>query len=75
MDQDGWKVVKPFVAETHLPYRMLLADAGVAQRYGIQAMPDTFLIDRKGRVAAIYRAGIVNRDDIEANVKKLLAER
>lgn len=73
MDEGGWKVVKPFLAETHPPYRMLLADAATAQRYEIQSLPDTFLIDRQGRVAAVYRAGLVNRDDVEANIKALLA--
>ena len=31
-------------------------------------MPDTFLIDRKGRIAAAY-AGLVDKDDVEANIK------
>jgi cytochrome c biogenesis protein CcmG/thiol:disulfide interchange protein DsbE len=48
MDEDGWKAVKPFLAEHRIPYRMLLGDASTAQSYGIQGMPDTFLIDRRG---------------------------
>ncbi len=38
-------------------------------------MPDTFLIDRRGRVAAAYIAGLVDKDNVESNVSTLLAER
>jgi peroxiredoxin len=75
MDEDGWKAVTPFLAEHRVPYRMLLGDESIAQSYGIQGMPDTFLIDRQGRLAAAYMAGIVDRDDIEANIKTVLSRR
>ena len=75
MDEGGWNVVKPFLAETHVPYRMLLGDDPIAQRYGIQNLPDTFLIDRQGRVAAAYMAGLVDKDDVEVNIKGLLSNR
>jgi len=74
LDEDGWKVLKPFLAEHQIPYRMLLGDDATAKRYGIDNMPDTFLIDRQGRVAAAYRAGLVDRDDVERNIKALLAK-
>ena len=35
-------------------------------------MPDTFLIEREGRIAAAYKAGLVDRENIEANIKVLL---
>jgi len=50
----------------------VLGDDAMAKRYGIASMPDTFLIDRQGRVAAAYRAGIVNNDNREANIKAML---
>jgi peroxiredoxin len=74
MDEGGWNVVKPFLAETHVPYRILLGDDATAQRYGIQNLPDTFLIDRQGRVAAAYTAGLVDKSDVEANIRALLSE-
>jgi len=74
LDEDGWKVLKPFLAEHKIPYRMLLGDDATAKQYGIDNMPDTFLIDRKGKVAAAYRAGLVDRDDVERNIKALLAK-
>ena len=75
LDEGGWDVLKPFLAKTHVPYRMLLGDGVTAQRYGIQNMPDTFLIDRQGRVAAAYIAGLVDKDNIETNISALLSER
>jgi cytochrome c biogenesis protein CcmG/thiol:disulfide interchange protein DsbE len=73
LDEDGWKVLKPFLAEHNVPYRMLLGDEATARRYGIQNMPDTFLIDQKGKVAASYIAGVVDRENIEANIRTLLS--
>ena len=75
MDESGWTVVKPFLAKTHVPYPTLLGDDPTAQRFGIQSLPDTFLIDRSGRVAAAYKARLVDKNDIEANIKALLSER
>jgi cytochrome c biogenesis protein CcmG/thiol:disulfide interchange protein DsbE len=75
LDEGGWDVLKPFLAKSHVPYRMLLGDDATAQRYGIQSMPDTFLIDRQGRVAAAYLADLVDKDNIELNINALLSER
>ncbi len=75
LDDGGWKVVKPFLAHTKVPYRMLLGDDATAKRYGIDAMPDTFLIDQQGKIAAAYTGGLVDRNDVEANIRALLAAR
>jgi peroxiredoxin len=72
LDEGGWDVLKPFLAKSHVPYRMVLGDDSTAQHYGISNMPDTFLIDSHGRVAAAYLAGLVDREDMEANIKALL---
>jgi peroxiredoxin len=74
LDDKGWTVVKPFLAETHVRYRMVLGNDAMAQQYGIETMPDTFLIDRRGRIAAAYRGGLVDRQNVEDNIKRLLAE-
>jgi len=54
---------------------MLLGDEPTAQQYGVQNLPDTFLIDRQGRVAAAYMAGLVDKGDVEVNIKALLSRR
>jgi peroxiredoxin len=74
MDEGGWKVLKPFLAETHVPYQILLGDDAMSKRYGIESMPDTFLIDQEGKVAAAYLGGLVDKDNVEANIKALLSK-
>jgi peroxiredoxin len=75
LDEDGWKVLRPFLEQHKIPYTMLLGDDPMSKRYGIANLPDTFLIDRRGRVAALYKEGLVDKDNVEANIKTLLAER
>lgn len=74
LDDEGWKVVKPFIQTADVPYTIVLGDQATTKEYGIVNMPDTFLIDRHGRIAAKY-AGLVSREDVEANLRKMLAER
>lgn len=74
MDDEGWKVVTPFVKSAGVPYRIVLGNQATAKEYGIFNMPDTFLIDRKGRIAAAY-SGMVNRDDLEKNITAVLKEK
>jgi thiol-disulfide isomerase/thioredoxin len=74
LDEEGWKVVKPFLKEVGVPYRIALGNDSTAKDYSIQNMPDTFLIDRDGRVAAKY-VGVVDKADIENNIRSILAQR
>ena len=74
LDDGGWNVVKPFLTHANISYQILLGDNPTAQKYRIQSMPDTFLIDKKGRVAAAYTAGVVDKADVEANIKAILSQ-
>lgn len=74
LDVEGWKVVKPFVAKAAVPYRILLGNDTSAQAYGISNMPDTFLIDQHGRIAATY-LGMVDKEGLERNIQKLLTQK
>jgi len=73
LDNEGWTVVRPFISSTKIPYRIVLGDDAIAKKYGIENMPDTFLIDREGRIAAAY-TGLVDRKDVEANIQQLLSK-
>ncbi|HEX4276567.1 MAG TPA: TlpA disulfide reductase family protein [Bryobacteraceae bacterium] len=70
---EAWARVKPFVRSQQLNYAILMGDDRVTKAYDIQAMPATYLIDKTGRIAATY-VGVVDRNDIEANIKMLLNE-
>jgi peroxiredoxin len=74
MDEGGWSVVKPFLADTKVPYPVLLGDDPTSQRYGIQSLPDTFLIDRHGNIAAAY-TGLVDKDNLQANIEAAFSKR
>ena len=71
--EQAWKQVNPFVAGNHMNYPILMADDAVERAYAMQNLPATVLVDKSGRVAANY-VGVVNKDDVESNIKKLLAE-
>jgi peroxiredoxin len=52
-DADGHSVVAPFVAQLHLSFPILLdPDGQVVSRYRVTGYPESFVIDRDGRVLA-----------------------
>ena len=71
---EAWSLVNPFVEAHKVDYPILMGDGGITKRYSVNALPVTYLIDRRGLIAATY-AGVVDRANIEANIKTLLAER
>lgn len=71
LDDEGWKAVKPFIKAASVPYRIVLGNDATAKAYGIGSMPDTFLIDREGRIAAT-NVGMVDRSGLEKNIQVLL---
>jgi cytochrome c biogenesis protein CcmG/thiol:disulfide interchange protein DsbE len=72
MDDEGWEVVKPFLAELGVNYRVMIGNDLTAQMYGgVDSLPTTFLIDRSGKVAIVH-VGLTSRKDIEDGVEQLL---
>jgi peroxiredoxin len=71
--QEGWSRVKPFVATHGIQYPIVMANDDVRKLYDIEALPVTYLIDGAGRIAATY-VGILDKTDVEANIKTLLRE-
>ncbi len=50
-DEDGKRVVAPFVEHMHLSFPVLLdPERQVGDRYGVTGYPETFVIDRNGYV-------------------------
>jgi cytochrome c biogenesis protein CcmG/thiol:disulfide interchange protein DsbE len=51
-DEDGRRVVEPFVKEMRLSFPVLIdPEHQVGERYGVWGYPETFVIDRSGRIA------------------------
>jgi peroxiredoxin len=74
LDEKGWPVVKPFLASAKVSYCVVLGDHLTAQEYEIKALPDAYLIDRQGRIAAAYANGLVDKDNLETNIRMTLRE-
>ncbi len=72
MDDEGWEVVKPFMKENGMNYRVLIGNDSTAETYGgVESLPSTFLIDRMGKIAAVH-IGLASRKDFEDGVAELL---
>jgi cytochrome c biogenesis protein CcmG/thiol:disulfide interchange protein DsbE len=72
MDEQGWPVVKPFLAKLKVNYRVLIDNRQTSRLYGgVDVLPTTMLIDREGKIITIH-AGIVNRKEFENTLEQLL---
>jgi peroxiredoxin len=71
--EEAWNKVRPFVQDHRLNYPVLMGDATLITSYKLGAVPATYLIDKQGRIAATY-SGVIDKTDVDSNIKKLLAE-
>jgi peroxiredoxin len=78
MDDEGFKIVKPYLAKKKVTYSIVIGDDALSHKYGppsgnpsIDVFPTTFLIDRNGRIASVH-SGLVERADYEADLAALL---
>jgi cytochrome c biogenesis protein CcmG/thiol:disulfide interchange protein DsbE len=73
MDED-WDAVRPYVAEKKINYRIGLGGEAMAKLYGgLEALPETFLLDREGRIAA-HHVGLAPRAEVEKEIAQALAK-
>src|SRR5689334_7080036 len=73
MDDEGWKTVKPYLAEHPISYQIVAADGVIAKQYSLTSLPVTLLIDRQGRIAEKH-LGVVPREAWEQRIQELLRE-
>jgi cytochrome c biogenesis protein CcmG/thiol:disulfide interchange protein DsbE len=75
VDDKGWNVVKPFVADTShgINYTILLDTMDLTVMYKLGTMPKTVLIDRDGKVAAIHN-GLVEKEPFEGEIRTVLGK-
>jgi cytochrome c biogenesis protein CcmG/thiol:disulfide interchange protein DsbE len=76
-DKAGWAkdkaAIAKFVADEKVPYPILVDGDSLSQEYGgLDAMPTSFFVDRKGTVVAA-QMGLTSESDIESNIQKALA--
>jgi len=73
MDEDGWTVIKPYLQQLKINYRIVLGNDKVGDQYGgVDSLPTTFLIDRQGRIAATHVGLSGGKDDFKNDIANLL---
>jgi cytochrome c biogenesis protein CcmG/thiol:disulfide interchange protein DsbE len=66
--------IAKFVDRMHMPYPVLLAGTALDHPYGgLDVLPESFFVDRTGKVVAV-EIGLTSKDDIEDNIKKALGK-
>jgi cytochrome c biogenesis protein CcmG/thiol:disulfide interchange protein DsbE len=72
LDEDGWSKVTPFIEKNKINYPVVLGSMEVVQQYGgIEGIPTTFIVDRKGNVVD-HQVGMLTRTMLEQKIKGLL---
>jgi thiol-disulfide isomerase/thioredoxin len=72
LDEDGWLKVTPYVEEVKINYPIVLGSAKVVQQYGgIDAIPMTFIVDKKGYIVD-SQMGLLSKELLEQKLKSLL---
>lgn len=73
MDEDGWEVVKPYIAEHKINYRVVIGNDSVGELYGgVDSLPTTFIIDREGRFAFPPHVGLAGKNEYLSEIQTLL---
>jgi cytochrome c biogenesis protein CcmG/thiol:disulfide interchange protein DsbE len=73
MDEEGWSIVKPYIAEHKINYRVLLGNDSVGELYGgVDSLPTTFIIDREGRFAFPPHVGLAEKNEYLSEIQTLL---
>ena len=71
LDEEGWKVVKPFMKTAGMNYRVVLGDDALAGQWGVEAMPMTVWIGRDGEIVSRH-TGLMDREECEKQIAILL---
>jgi cytochrome c biogenesis protein CcmG/thiol:disulfide interchange protein DsbE len=76
-DKDGWAqdkaAIARFVKQLHMDYPVLIDGDSISKDYGgLDAMPTTFFVDRKGIVVAV-QMGITSKDEMAQKIEKIVA--
>ena len=70
---EAWAILKPFAKAHQITYPILMGNDEMSKQYDINALPATYLIDSRGRVAAKY-IGLIDEENVKRNIDILLAE-
>jgi peroxiredoxin len=72
---EAWGRVRPFMSKKGINYTIVMGDDAISKAYALNAYPATYLIDKSGKIAVAYVGVVVDKDNVETNIKGLLSER
>ncbi|HJT89737.1 MAG TPA: TlpA disulfide reductase family protein [Bryobacteraceae bacterium] len=74
LDEGGWSAVRPYAEAKKINYPVMVGNDRISDLFGgLKAVPTTFLIDRRGRVAAEH-IGLCKRGEYEGDITAALNE-
>jgi len=74
LDDDGWKSVKPYLAQRAVDYPVMVGDGDIARLYGAsKSVPLALIVDKSGRIAVTH-VGLCTKGEYESAIKALLNE-
>lgn len=72
VDRGGWGDLKPYLAKNPISYPIVLGGRAEAEAYGgIEGIPTTFFVDRKGNIVSKTVGGL-SEAEFEKGVKSIL---
>ncbi len=72
LDRGGWNDVTPYLAKNKISYPIVIGDQKLTDQYGgVEAIPTTFIVDRKGNIVSKH-VGAILEADFEKAVKAVL---
>ena len=71
---EAWSSVRPFMKKYGINYTIAMGDDETLGAYALKSLPDTFLIDKSGRIAVAYMGVVIDKNNVAANIKSLLSE-
>ncbi len=72
LDEEGPEVVKKYVAEHNVTYKIVMGNEETAETFGgVIGLPTTFMVDREGKFWSMHR-GLVGKDVVEEEIVELL---
>ncbi len=72
---EAWTSVRPFMKKYGINYTVAMGDDETLAAYALKSLPDTFLIDKSGRIAAAFTGVVADKRNVAAKVKSLLLEK
>jgi peroxiredoxin len=68
---ESWREVRSFLAQQPVAYPIVLGTEALADRYKVEALPATFLVNRRGQIVWSH-TGLIDRRTLDAVLRKHL---